>query len=120
MQPATAGVLQMGFAERLAELRKNKGLTQQALAHMAGVHVIQVRRYEGGSSQPTLEVIRQLAIALGVSADSLIFERDERGPDDELRLQFEAITRFDPEEKKVVKNVLDGLILKHQARRWGT
>jgi transcriptional regulator with XRE-family HTH domain len=120
MLTASAGVLQMSFAERLVHLRKNKGLTQQALAGQAGVHVMQIRRYEGGHSQPTLEVIRQLAIALSVSTDWLIFEQDERGPDEELRLQFEAISQFDPEEKKVVKSVLDGLILKHQVRRWGT
>ena len=110
----------MSFPARLAELRKKKGLTQQALAESIGMHVIQIRRYEAGNSQPTLDVIRRLAIALSVSADVLIFEKDERGPDEELRLQFEAISRFDPEDKKVVRTVLDGLILKHQAKRWGT
>jgi adenylate kinase family enzyme len=29
--------------------------------------------------------------------------KDERGADDELRLQFEAVSRFDPEEKHVVR-----------------
>jgi hypothetical protein len=31
-----------------------------------------------------------MAVALGVSADLLLFAKDERGPDDELRLQFAA------------------------------
>jgi transcriptional regulator with XRE-family HTH domain len=82
--------------------------------------VVQLRRYEGGASQPTLDVIRKLAIALGVSADLLLFGKDQRGPDDELRLQFEAVSRFDPEEKKVVRSLLDGMILKHEARRWSS
>jgi hypothetical protein len=42
------------------------------------------------------------------------------GPDDQLRLQFEAISRFDPDEKKTAKEVLDGLILKHEARKWAS
>jgi len=63
-------------------------------------------------------VIRNLAVALGVSADALLFEESERGPDEELRLQFEALARFRPEEKKVAKTVLESLILKHEADRW--
>ena len=84
---------------------------------MVGIHVVQLRRYEGGSSQPSLEVIRKLAKALSVSADTLLFAADERGPSDDLRLQFEAVAAFDPEDRKVAKAVLDGLILKHQAKR---
>ena len=106
------------FPDRLAALRKDKGLTQQALADEVGVHVIQIRRYEGGKSQPTLDVIRNLAVALGVSADALLFEEGERGPDEELRYQFEALARFRPEEKKVAKTVIESLILKHEAERW--
>ncbi len=110
----------MEFPERLAALRKKKGLTQQALADIIGVHMIQVSRYESGASQPTLDVIRKLAVALSVSADELIFGEDGRGPDDDLRLQFEAISKFDAEDKKVIKSLLDGMILKHEAKRWSS
>ena len=110
-------LLVVDFPERLASLRKQKGLTQRSLAELVGVHVVQVRRYEGGSSQPTLDVIRKMAKALSVSADTLLFEEEERGPSDDLKLQFEAVAAFDPEDRKVAKAVLDGLILKHQAKR---
>ena len=56
--------------------------------------------YEAGTSQPTLDVIRGLSTALQVSADMLLFGKDERGPDDDLRLQFEAVSRFNEEEKR--------------------
>lgn len=110
--------LLMNFAERLLKLRKRKGLTQQALADQAGLHVVQVRRYETEASQPSLEAIRKLAVALSVSADALLFDEDERGPGDELRLQFEAISQLPPEEMRVVKEVIEGLIIKYQSRRW--
>ncbi len=111
-------LLAMDFPKRLSTLRKKKGFTQQVLADKVSVHVVQIKRYEAGDSQPTLEVIRKLARALSVSADLLIFDEDERGPEDDLKLQFEAISQFDPEEKKVVKALLEGLILKHEAKRW--
>lgn len=105
---------QMEFPERLAALRKARGFTQQTLADKVSVHVLQIRRYEGGASQPTLEVLRKLAVALSVSADELVFDRDERGPDEDLRLQFEALSALSPEEKNVAKAVLDAMIVKNQ------
>lgn len=109
-----------GFPGRLAELRKERGWTQQALAALVRCGITQLKRYESGASQPTLDVIRRLAQALRVSSDYLLFGKDERGPDDDLRLQFEAVSRFSSEEKKVVKSLLEGMILKHEAKRWSS
>jgi len=69
----------MDFPERLATLRNERGMTQGTLAEHVGIHVSQLRRYEAGSSSPTLDALRKLAIALSVSADTLIFDA-ERNP----------------------------------------
>jgi transcriptional regulator with XRE-family HTH domain len=106
-----------GFPERVVRLRKQNGWTQQQLAERVGVRMLQIRRYGSRAPQPTLDAIRRLALALGVTTDELIFDKDERGPDEELRLQLEAISRFDPEEKKIVEALLEGMILKHEAKR---
>jgi len=110
-------IFDMSFPNRVAQLRKSKDWTQQQLSERVGVKVLQIRRYENGSSQPTLEVIKKLAVALGVTTDTLVFSEDERGPSDELKLQFEALSQFDDEERKVAKAVLESLILKHNAKR---
>jgi transcriptional regulator with XRE-family HTH domain len=113
---------ELNFHERLVSLRKERGLTQQTLSEMVSMHISQIRRYESGQSQPTLDAIRKLAVALSVSADMLLFEKDERGPDDELKLQFEAASRLEPEEKKVILSVIESIILrntmKEAARRF--
>lgn len=108
----------MQFAQRLVTLRKQKGLTQQALSDLTGIHLTQIRRYEAGATQPTFEMLRKLAVALSVSADVLLFDEGERGPSDDLRLQFEAASRLDPDEKRLVREVLDGILLRHDAKRW--
>lgn len=77
------------FRSTIARLEKG-GLTQQALADRIGLHISQLRRYEGGTSQPTLDVLKNLAVALSVSTDSLVFDQDGRVLDDRLRLQFVA------------------------------
>jgi transcriptional regulator with XRE-family HTH domain len=90
---------------------------QQGLADLAGIHITQIQRYEKGDAQPTLEMIRKLSRALVISADRLLFDEDERGPDDTLRLQFEALQQFDDDERATAQAVLEGLILKHQAKQ---
>lgn len=107
-------ILDMEFSERLTALRKERSLTQQALADAVGLAVLQIRRYEGGTSQPTLDVIRRLAIVLGVSADVLVFDTNERGPSDTLRYQFEAVSKLPEHEQGVVRELLDAVIVKNQ------
>lgn len=107
----------MSFPERLVGLRKLRSLTQQGLADRAGVHLTQIQRYESGAAQPTLEVMKKLAVALSTSADALLFDDAERGPDDALKLQFEAVRQFDEDDRRTALEVLEGLILKHQAKR---
>jgi len=76
-----------------------------------------VYRYENDNSQPTLDVIKQLAIALSVTTDQLIFEEDERQPDESLALLMEGVARLNPEEKHVIREMVEGILLKHEARR---
>ena len=118
--PRKKEVEKIDFPQRLAALRKERNITQQALAEMVGMGITQIKRYEAGASQPTLDAIRNLAKTLRVSADELLFGKTERGPDEDLRFQFEAIQRFSNEEKKVVRSVLEGLLLTHEARRWNS
>lgn len=118
MRDMSMVILSMHFPNQLIQLRKAKGFTQQALAEAVGLHVNQIKRYEAGSAQPTLDTLVRLAKALHVSLDSLVFSEDARGPDEELRLQFEAVSSFDDDEKRTVRELLEGMIIKHEARRW--
>jgi transcriptional regulator with XRE-family HTH domain len=108
----------MSLPSRLAELRKQRGFSQQAVADAIGIHVNSWKKYESGQAQPSAEVLKRMAVALHVSADFLLFDEHEREPDNDLILQFEAINQFSKEEKHVVRELLEGLILKYEARRW--
>lgn len=110
----------MEFGQRLARARKAKSTTQQALADASGIHVTQIRRYEGGKSQPTADVVRRLALGLSVSADVLLFDEDERGPSDDFKLLFEAVARLDDDERRTLREVIEGMLIKHEAKRWSS
>ena len=113
-------LLPMEFVKRLITLRKERGLTQQALADGIKLHVNQIKRYEAGTAQPTLETLVKLAKELHTSLDDLVFGEDQRGPAEDLKMQFEALNQFNEEEKHVAKVLLDSLILKHTANRLAT
>lgn len=112
MLTAIGQELSVAFPDQLARLRKERNLTQKALAERVGLHVIQIRRYERGSSQPTLDVIRRLAVALSVSSDTLVFDTEERGPGEDLRLQFEAVQTMSDEDRKVIASLIDAYVKK--------
>jgi len=108
----------MAFGKRLVAARKARGLTQEGLADLVGLTKLQIYRYERGSSQPTLDALKKIAQALSVTIDELVFENGERQPDQELLLLFEGVSRLDPDEKKLIKDLIEGVMLKHDAKRW--
>jgi transcriptional regulator with XRE-family HTH domain len=111
-------VTDANFAARLTAQRKAASITQQVLADRAAIHVTQVRRYEAGTSQPTIDVLRALTLALNTSADSLLFDDNDRGPATPgLRLKLEALDRLDPDEQAHVTALIEGALLRHDALR---
>lgn len=120
MRYLTNWLIPVDFPKRLIELRKLRGLTQQAIADNIDLHVNQIKRYEAGTAQPTLETLVRLAKALHVTLDELVFNEDERGPSDDFRKQFDALRQFDDREKMIVKELLDSLILKHTANHFNS
>ena len=54
------------------------------------------------------------------SPDELAFDKEERDPDEDLHRQFEAISGFGPEEKKVARALLESLIPGHEVSRWSS
>ncbi|MBL4828259.1 MAG: helix-turn-helix transcriptional regulator [Spongiibacteraceae bacterium] len=117
METSITWMLPMDFSNRLIELRKLRGLTQQALADNVGLHVNQIKRYEAGTAQPTLETLVKLARSLHTTLDELVFNEEERSPSDDFKMQFEALSQFDEREKDVARDLLESLILKHNAKR---
>lgn len=66
------------FAQALRRLREKAGLTQQALADAAGLHRVQVARFEAGRFAPRWDAVLALADALGVSTELFRSHRKEK------------------------------------------
>lgn len=114
----------MEFGEKLKKLRTSKGLGVNQLAVKSGVSASQISRFEKGERKdPTLETLKKLASALGVSI-SYFEEKNssaipEWADEDDLveldkmlesnvNMAYGGETLTD-EEKQRVKDVLTGL-----------
>ena len=109
-----SGYLRMSLNARLIALRKQRDLTQQQMADSLGIHVNSLKKYEAGQAQPSLDALKKIALALHVSTDFLLFEEQERGPSQELALQFEAISQMPLDDQDAVIRVIDAMIVKHK------
>lgn len=68
------------IGKRIAELRKERKLSQETLADMSDVHRVLIAKYETGKVEPSAQSILKLADALGVPADVLLAREDKLPP----------------------------------------
>lgn len=67
----------MSFSEKLRELRKNSGLSQEELAEKIGVSRRSLIYYEQGRSYPSRpETVKAIADVFGITTDELYSDRD--------------------------------------------
>ncbi|MBN2617539.1 MAG: helix-turn-helix transcriptional regulator [Spirochaetales bacterium] len=63
--------------QRIAEIRKQRGLTQQDLAEKIGISRVTLADYERGRSRIYDEMIIRIAMALNITTDQLLgFEKN--------------------------------------------
>jgi transcriptional regulator with XRE-family HTH domain len=110
------------LGKRIQELRKNAGITQQALAKKINISHPQIVRYENKGVQPPADVLSRLADVFGVSIDFLVNgDTNEKAQktlkDAELIKQFQKIEQMPDDEKKTVEKVISALIRDFNARQ---
>ncbi len=66
-----------GFGEAVRALRRERGLSQEALAEKANLHTNYISLVERGLSAPALDTICALADALGVTVSALAVQMEK-------------------------------------------
>ena len=72
MWPIAAGRIGMEFNEKLQELRKSKGLTQEELAEKLFVSRTAISKWESGRGYPSIDSLKEIARFFSVTIDDLI------------------------------------------------
>jgi transcriptional regulator with XRE-family HTH domain len=111
-QPLPFSPLPIG--KRIAEQRKARGLSQQALADQLCLSQKQITAYETGKAHLNDEMIVRFALALGISADEMLGLKDIEASLDSPSLRFtrriRELEQLSEAKKKVILQVLDDLI----------
>ena len=66
----------MEFHEKLQELRKSKGLTQEELAEALFVSRTAISKWESGRGYPSIDSMKEISRFFGVTIDELICPRE--------------------------------------------
>jgi transcriptional regulator with XRE-family HTH domain len=85
------------FGKFVRQLRRARGMTQEALAERAGVSADTVRRLEKSEFSPSLDTLRKLTRGLRIDLSSLFlsFELGEVGSARELVSMASALSRVE-------------------------
>ncbi len=75
----------MTFGQRISSLRKEAGLSQEALAEQLGVSRQAIGKWESGNSLPSIENLKELAVCLNVSVDEILSGKDSERAAEEIR-----------------------------------
>lgn len=62
----------MLFGDKISQLRKTKGLSQQELSRLSGVSQTYISKLEDNQRQPTIGKVISLSKALGVTVADLL------------------------------------------------
>jgi transcriptional regulator with XRE-family HTH domain len=102
------------LGERLARLRRERGVTQQELARRIGLAQSNVSDYERGIYMPNAAMIIQIARTLSVSADELLgLERvhpDTGAIDRAILRRLRKISALSRRDRQAVLRTLDAFL----------
>lgn len=99
------------IGERVAQVRKNQGMTQVELAEAMCLSQQLIAEYEAGKKNIPVWRLVNMAESLGVAPEGLLADADEkalkRGPAPKLQKQIEKISGLPREQQKSILQVLD-------------
>lgn len=101
------------LGQRLAALRKEQGLSQQAVADQLGIAQQTLAHYEVGTARMPVSIVPTFAKLYGVDANELLGLQNgagKRGPTPLLQKQIERLTQLPKTQQKVVMQMLDGVL----------
>jgi transcriptional regulator with XRE-family HTH domain len=110
------------LGERIAELRKEKDLSQQDLADKVKISRAQMNRYENQAVQPPADVLNKLSKVLDTTVDYIIngaIEAKAKAAlkDNKILEQYKELEHMPEPEKLMIVKVINALIRDFKTRQ---
>jgi transcriptional regulator with XRE-family HTH domain len=100
------------FGKRLAELRKEKELSQTDLANQLETSVSVISRYERDEMNPSIDAAMKLAGLLGTTVGYLLGESDDHDlfKDPEMLKRFKDLKNIGAKEREHILFAIDSML----------
>ncbi len=106
----------MSFGKRLAEVRKEKNMSQDDLSKALQIAKTTIGRYERDEVKPSIEVALKIARTLGVSLDYLTGNLVHALNDSKVMEDFNELLSLKEEDRKRITLTLEALIRDAKAK----
>ena len=98
------------LGKKIREARKQRKLTQEALAEKANIGVVYLGEIERGLKMPSVAVFIRIVEALDISADFILRDELPSGRDFVLDELTEKLVTLTPKQRKTAADILDAYI----------
>ena len=102
------------FGQRLAALRKTRGLSQPRFAKLIGMSREMITYYERRAQNPTAEFLQRAAEILEVSVTELLGQevspKRKPGPQSELEARLDAVRKLPRQRQRFVLDFIDTVL----------
>ncbi|GAA5040145.1 transcriptional regulator [Marivirga lumbricoides] len=106
----------VSIGERITQLRKQKGWSQDELAKRIESSRVMIGKYERSDNSPSIEVIVKLAKAFDVSVDFLLGEGQNANFDKEMVKRLDQVESLPDQEKKRIFDYMDLIIRDYKTK----
>jgi DNA-binding XRE family transcriptional regulator len=107
----------MSFGKRMAQVRKEKNMSQDALAKALEATPTTIGRYERDEVKPSIEVAAKIAASLEVSVDFLVGNSDNFIKDKALLKRVNEILKLSDKDREHVFALLDAFLRDAKAKK---
>ncbi|MCU4380039.1 helix-turn-helix domain-containing protein [Acinetobacter haemolyticus] len=104
----------MSIGENIKKICIDLGINGSDLAKQANLPKRTVHSIMNDEGDPRASNIKKIVIALGVSADTVLFDDEEIGTDGDLKILFRELSRLKGESREYAKNVLKAIIIQQK------
>jgi len=111
----------MPLGEKIAELRRQRGWSQNEFAEKIGVHGRHISRLETNRMRPSSVTLKRIAEVFAVRLDELLDARPEVpayvASDRSLLEKFEQLQELEPEDRAVVYRIIENFATQKRMAR---
>lgn len=100
----------MNIGSKISDLRKEQGLSRDALGKKVGTSGAVIGRYEREEITPSIEVAAKIADALDISLDYLTGGTSTIVKDKKMLYRLELLQKVSKKERDTILHVMDALL----------